>query len=199
MSISSWNPMTPGVLAQLMKRVAARQTRYVNRMEGRTGTLWDSRDKSSPVEMDWYVRACARSIALHPVRAKMVHARKSIRGRVSAGKLARALSPGSISILALKGSDTVRKSEPGVIKPLSWTPSQQMHGPSCERACNEASSQAPVAFLRLLQPRLAHGSPAEAREDRRKTGRVKNKSVPFFQSAICAIASNILIFALAAV
>ena len=30
---------TPEVLAQLMKRVAARQTRYVNRMEGRTGTL----------------------------------------------------------------------------------------------------------------------------------------------------------------
>ncbi|MEE9148939.1 MAG: transposase, partial [Candidatus Tectomicrobia bacterium] len=63
---------TPEVLAQLMKRVAARQTRYVNRLEGRTGTLWDSRDKSSPVETDGYVRACARSIARNPVRAKMV-------------------------------------------------------------------------------------------------------------------------------
>ncbi len=41
-------------------------------MEGRTGTLGDSRDTSSPVETDWYVLACAHSIALNPVRAKMV-------------------------------------------------------------------------------------------------------------------------------
>jgi putative transposase len=34
---------TPASLARLMKRVAARQTRYVNRLEGRTGTLWESR------------------------------------------------------------------------------------------------------------------------------------------------------------
>ncbi len=34
---------TPEVLAQLMKRLAARQTRYVNRVEGRTGTLGDRR------------------------------------------------------------------------------------------------------------------------------------------------------------
>ncbi len=46
---------TPGTLAQLMKRVAARQTRYINRLEGRTGTLWESRYKSSPVDTDTYV------------------------------------------------------------------------------------------------------------------------------------------------
>jgi len=62
----------PGVLAQLMKRVAARQTRYVNRLEGRTGTLWDSRYKSSPVETEAYLLACARYIELNPVRAKLV-------------------------------------------------------------------------------------------------------------------------------
>src|SRR5881296_2637448 len=62
----------PGVLTQLMKRVAARQTRYVNRLEGRTGTLWDSRYKSSPVETESYLLACARYIELNPVRAKLV-------------------------------------------------------------------------------------------------------------------------------
>jgi putative transposase len=32
-----------GNLAQLIKRVAGRQTRYVNRLEKRTGSLWEGR------------------------------------------------------------------------------------------------------------------------------------------------------------
>ncbi|WP_089936280.1 transposase [Candidatus Entotheonella palauensis] len=63
---------SPPALAQLMKQVAARQTRYVNRLEGRTGTLWESRYKSSPVETERYLLACARYIELNPVRANMV-------------------------------------------------------------------------------------------------------------------------------
>ncbi len=62
----------PDTLAQLMKRVAARQTRYVNRLENRSGTLWESRYKSSPVETESYLLACARYIELNPVRAQMV-------------------------------------------------------------------------------------------------------------------------------
>ena len=61
-----------GTLAQFMKRVAARQTRYVNRLEGRSGTLWESRYKSSPVDTESYLLACARYIELNPVRALMV-------------------------------------------------------------------------------------------------------------------------------
>ena len=61
-------------LGQLMKRLAGRQTRYHNRLEGRTGTLWESRYKSSPVETDSYLLACARYIELNPVRARMVAA-----------------------------------------------------------------------------------------------------------------------------
>jgi putative transposase len=63
---------SPASLAQLMKRVAARQTRYVNRLEERTGTLWESRYKSSPVETERYLLACARYIELNPVRANTV-------------------------------------------------------------------------------------------------------------------------------
>jgi putative transposase len=59
-------------LGHLMKRVAARQTRYVNRLEGRTGTLWESRYKSSPVETEAYLLACARYIELNPLRARLV-------------------------------------------------------------------------------------------------------------------------------
>ena len=59
-------------LAALMKRLAGRQTRYRNKMEGRSGTLWESRFKSSPVQTDQYVLACKRYIEMNPVRARMV-------------------------------------------------------------------------------------------------------------------------------
>ena len=59
-------------LAKLMKRLAGKQTRYVNRLEKRTGSLWEGRYKSSPVETDAYLLACCRYVELNPVRAKMV-------------------------------------------------------------------------------------------------------------------------------
>jgi putative transposase len=59
-------------LGQLMKRPAGRQTRYVNRQERRSGTLWESRYKSSPIQTDSYLLACCRYVELNPVRARMV-------------------------------------------------------------------------------------------------------------------------------
>ncbi|RJG12041.1 transposase [Pseudomonas cavernicola] len=59
-------------LGQLMKTLAARMTRYRNRLEGRSGTLWESRYKSSVVQTDAYLLACCRYIELNPVRARMV-------------------------------------------------------------------------------------------------------------------------------
>lgn len=59
-------------LALLMKRVAGRQTRYVNKQEGRSGTLWEGRYKSSPIQIETYLLACSRYIELNPVRAKVV-------------------------------------------------------------------------------------------------------------------------------
>lgn len=44
-------------------------TRYRNRLEGRSGTLWESRYKSSVVQTDTYLLACSRYIELNPVRA----------------------------------------------------------------------------------------------------------------------------------
>jgi putative transposase len=67
-------PETSAGLGQLMKRLAGRQTRYHNTLEGRSGTLWESRYKSSPVDSDDYLLACARYIDLNPVRARMVAA-----------------------------------------------------------------------------------------------------------------------------
>lgn len=61
----------PEMLSQLMKRVAGRQTRYVNRLEKRTGSLWEGRFKSSIVSTSEYLPACCRYIELNPVRASV--------------------------------------------------------------------------------------------------------------------------------
>jgi putative transposase len=61
-------------IGRLMKRVAGRQTRFYNRMHRATGTLWESRYKSSPVDRDDYLLACVRYIELNPVRAYLVAA-----------------------------------------------------------------------------------------------------------------------------
>ncbi|MBU2027984.1 MAG: hypothetical protein KJ814_10265 [Proteobacteria bacterium] len=55
-----------------MKRVAGRHTRHVNRLERRTGSLWEGRFKSSPISTDEYLLACCRYVELNPVRAGIV-------------------------------------------------------------------------------------------------------------------------------
>lgn len=66
-------------LGLLMKRVAGRQTRRVNTLEGRSGSLWEGRYKSSPIETDPYLLACCRYVELNPVRARMVAAPEQYR------------------------------------------------------------------------------------------------------------------------
>jgi putative transposase len=59
-------------IARIMKHVAGRQTRYVNRLEKRSGSLWEGRYKSSAISTDEYLLACCRYIELNPVRAGIV-------------------------------------------------------------------------------------------------------------------------------
>lgn len=59
-------------VGRLMKRLAGRQTRWVNALERRTGSLWEGRYKSSAIETDRYLLACCRYVELNPVRAGMV-------------------------------------------------------------------------------------------------------------------------------
>lgn len=59
-------------LGRLMKRLAGRQTRYVNKLEKRSGSLWEGRYKSSPVSANEYLLACCRYVELNPLRAGMV-------------------------------------------------------------------------------------------------------------------------------
>jgi len=59
----------PENLGILMKRVAGRQTRFVNRSESRSGSLWEGRFKSSPIDKDSYLLACCRYVEMNPVAA----------------------------------------------------------------------------------------------------------------------------------
>ena len=59
-------------VSRLMKILAARQTRYTNKLESRSGTLWEGRFKASLIDSDSYLLACYRYVDLNPVRARIV-------------------------------------------------------------------------------------------------------------------------------
>jgi putative transposase len=60
-------------ISSLMRRLSARQGRRVNRLEGRIGTLWSGRFRSSVIDTDEYLLACLRYVELNPVDARMVN------------------------------------------------------------------------------------------------------------------------------
>ncbi len=59
-------------VSQLVMSLGRRYVQYINKTYRRTGTLWDSRYKSSLVYADDYLLLCQRYIELNPVRADMV-------------------------------------------------------------------------------------------------------------------------------
>jgi putative transposase len=59
-------------LGLLMKRLAGRHTRRINRLADSTGSAWEGRFKSSPIDSDRYLLACTRYVELNPVRAGLV-------------------------------------------------------------------------------------------------------------------------------
>ena len=64
-------PTTLDGISQLMKGVGQRYVSYINKLEKRTGTLWDGRYKASLVEDGHYLIDCMRYIEMTPVRSKL--------------------------------------------------------------------------------------------------------------------------------
>lgn len=64
-------PPTGEAVSQLVMSLGRRYVQYINKTYRRTGTLWDSRYKSSLVDADDYLLRCQRYIELNPVRADM--------------------------------------------------------------------------------------------------------------------------------
>jgi putative transposase len=65
-------PPSAQAVPQLVIALGRRYVQYINKTYHRTGTLWDSRYKSSLVHADDYLLACQRYIELNPVRAELV-------------------------------------------------------------------------------------------------------------------------------
>jgi len=65
-------PPQPQDVPRLIISLGRRYVQYINKSYQRTGTLWDSRYKSSLVQEDGYLLMCQRYIELNPVRAAMV-------------------------------------------------------------------------------------------------------------------------------
>ena len=65
-------PKKAEAVPKLIISLGRRYVQYINRTYKRTGTLWDSRYKSSSIQSETYLLACQRYIELNPVRAAMV-------------------------------------------------------------------------------------------------------------------------------
>jgi putative transposase len=65
-------PETADGLPLLMQAVGRRYVRAFNDAQGRTGTLWEGRYRSTLIQTDRYLLACMAYIDLNPVRAGLV-------------------------------------------------------------------------------------------------------------------------------
>ena len=65
-------PKTDRALPQMMQAIGRRYVRYFNDKQGRSGTLWEGRYKSTLIQPERYLLACMVYIDLNPVRAGMV-------------------------------------------------------------------------------------------------------------------------------
>jgi putative transposase len=64
-------PETVEGIPQMMQAVGRRYVRYFNQRQGRTGTLWEGRYKSTLIQAERHLLACMAYIDLNPVRAGM--------------------------------------------------------------------------------------------------------------------------------
>ncbi len=62
-------PKTDTGLPQMMQAIGRSYVRYFNDLQGRSGTLWEGRYRSTLIQTDRYLLACMAYIDLNPVRA----------------------------------------------------------------------------------------------------------------------------------
>ena len=106
-------PRKAASVPKLLMTLGRRYVQYINRSYRRTGTLWDSRYKSSAIQAEPYLMTCQRYIELNPVRAAMVddpaHYRWSSYRSNALGKTDPLLTPHTL-YQSLGGDDKARQS-----------------------------------------------------------------------------------------
>ncbi|MFY9329857.1 MAG: transposase [Georgfuchsia sp.] len=66
------SPAKAKAVPRLLMSLGRRYVQYIDKTYRRTGTLWDSRYKSSLIQAETYLLECMRYIELNPVRVAMV-------------------------------------------------------------------------------------------------------------------------------
>lgn len=70
-------PNTEQAIPKIFQALGRKYVQAFNKIYGRSGTLWESRYKSSLVDSDTYLLTCYRYIELNPVRAGIVSSARS--------------------------------------------------------------------------------------------------------------------------
>ncbi len=65
-------PESQDAISRMIQFVGRHYVTYVNRRQGRSGTLWEGRHKGCVISEDTHLLACSRYIELNPIRADMV-------------------------------------------------------------------------------------------------------------------------------
>lgn len=65
-------PEAADSLPRMMQAVGRRYVRYFNDRQGRSGTLWEGRYRSTPIQAETYLLTCMAYMDLNPVRAGLV-------------------------------------------------------------------------------------------------------------------------------
>jgi putative transposase len=65
-------PDAADALSQMMQSIGRAYVRYFNRIQQRTGTLWEGRYRSTVIESERYLLTCMASLDLNPVRSGLV-------------------------------------------------------------------------------------------------------------------------------
>ena len=105
-------PKKAEAVPRLIMSLGRRYVQYINRTRGRTGTLWESRYKSSVVQADTYLLTCQRYIEHNPVRAALVgdpaHYRWSSYRHNALGAVDERITPHAL-YLAMGSNDKARQ------------------------------------------------------------------------------------------
>ncbi len=105
-------PVEAGSASLLMKHLGQSYVQHINRVKGRSGTLWEGRYRSCLTQTEDYVLACYRYIELNPVRAGLVNHPRDYRwssyGANAIGKVDALVTPHE-QYLRIARSDVARR------------------------------------------------------------------------------------------
>ena len=170
-------PHRAATVPKLIISLGRRYAQYINTSCRRTGTLWDSRYKSSLIQAETYLLTCMRYIELNPVRATMVEDPRIIVGQAieptPSGKRRRCLSLTRLTFRLVRPTKhgkppTVTYS--GIISTKKWSA-------NCDWRSNQNQPLGNERFYEMIERMAGQRRKARPRGRPRFSGNVTNEDV----------------------